>query len=183
MRRKQLYLGTFHNKREAAEAYDVIAIKCRGKDAKTNFDRAHYADQLQYIQTTSLEELMKALRRRSHGFARGREKFRGVRRQPNGRWRAQIGVPGTSHIHLGLYNEEAEAAKAYDRALVKLRGDAAVTNLPISNYNAELEHYHTNQRHAAHEKAAESAKAAAAAAPTEASSAGMPSAEALKASA
>ena len=176
-------MGGYELEDHAAEAYDVAALKCKGKKVKTNFDIGRYAELIQYMDTISLEELVMAVRRQSQGFARGSSRFRGVTRHPNGRWEARIGMPGSRHIYLGLYNEEAEAAKAYDRALVKLRGDAAVTNLPISNYNAELEHYHTNQRHAAHEKAAESAKAAAAAAPTEASSAGMPSAEALKASA
>ena len=37
-----------------------------------------------------------------------------------GRWEARIGIPGSKHIYLGLFNEEREAARMYDAALVRL---------------------------------------------------------------
>ncbi|OIW15558.1 hypothetical protein TanjilG_01081 [Lupinus angustifolius] len=39
---KDLYLGTFSSQEEAAEAYDVAAIKFRGVNAVTNFDISRY---------------------------------------------------------------------------------------------------------------------------------------------
>ena len=48
-------------------------------------------------------------------------------------------MPGSKHIYLGLYNEEAAAARAYDRALVRLRGASAATNYSLTNYKSELQ--------------------------------------------
>mmetsp|Transcript_17696 Transcript_17696/g.36245 ORF Transcript_17696/g.36245 Transcript_17696/m.36245 type:complete len:665 (+) Transcript_17696:561-2555(+) len=143
---KQVYLGGYELEEHAAEAYDVAALKCKGKKVKTNFDVSKYSELLQYMDTISLEELVMAVRRQSQGFARGSSKYRGVTRHPNGRWEARIGMPGSRHIYLGLYNDEAEAAKSYDRALVKLRGSQAATNFALSNYNAQLKEYHTAQQ-------------------------------------
>jgi len=83
-----------------------------------------------------------AVRRQSQGFARGSSGFRGVTHHPNGRWEARIGMPGSKHIYLGLFNEEQMAAQAYDRALVKLRGPAAATNFALSEYKPELQEYY-----------------------------------------
>ena len=54
---------------------------------------------------------------------------------------ARIGLPGSKHIYLGLFDEEAAAARAYDRALVRLRGGGAATNFSVSGYAAELRAY------------------------------------------
>ncbi len=55
-------------------------------------------------------------------------RYRGVRRDKDGdKWRAVISVNG-KHVHLGYFTDENEAAKAYDAAAKKYRGEFAVLN-------------------------------------------------------
>lgn len=62
------------------------------------------------------------------------------------RWEARIGIPGSKHIYLGLFHTEEEAARAYDTALVRLRGSAAATNFALSDYRSDLAAYHKMQQ-------------------------------------
>ena len=61
-----------------------------------------------------------------------------------GRWEARIGIP--AKVYLGLFSMETEAAQAYDRALVRLRGTAAATNFALSDYRTDLAAYHKMQQ-------------------------------------
>lgn len=87
-----------------------------------------------------------AVRRQSQGFSRGTSSYRGVTHHPSGRWESRIGIPGSKHIYLGLYDDEKEAARQYDRALVRLRGTSAATNFALSDYREELAEYHQMQQ-------------------------------------
>ncbi|KAK3274119.1 hypothetical protein CYMTET_17684 [Cymbomonas tetramitiformis] len=142
---KQIYLGGYELEEHAAEAYDVAALKCKGKRGKTNFPISKYVDLMSFMESVSLQELVMAVRRQSQGFARGSSGFRGVTHHPNGRWEARIGMPGSKHIYLGLFNDEEDAARAYDRALVRLRGTSAATNFALSDYKEELGAYRVEQ--------------------------------------
>lgn len=47
----------------------------------------------------------------------------------NGRWRASIGFRGTKK-HIGYFDDEIVAARAYDSAAIELHGDFARLNFP-----------------------------------------------------
>lgn len=65
-----------------------------------------------------------------------------------GRWEARVGIPGCRHVFLGLFANQEEAARAYDAALVRLRGRSAVTNFANApgQYSQDLMAYHRLQQ-------------------------------------
>ncbi|WRX21209.1 AP2/ERF domain - like 10 [Theobroma cacao] len=63
-------------------------------------------------------------------------KFKGVVSQPNGRWGAQI-YEKHQRVWLGTFNEEEEAAKAYDIAALRFRGQNAFTNFKPSIHTTD----------------------------------------------
>jgi hypothetical protein len=62
--------------------------------------------------------------------------YKGVVPQPNGRWGAQI-YEKHQRVWLGTFNCEEDAARAYDRAAIKLRGAETITNFNFVDRHPE----------------------------------------------
>jgi hypothetical protein len=105
------YLGRFEDEKAAARAYDRAARAQHRERAQLNFPAE------------------------GESGTRRSSKYRGVSwSKSNSKWRANIRFDGKKH-HLGCFEDEDEAARAYDRAAKVHKGGRAQLNLPAKQRN------------------------------------------------
>jgi hypothetical protein len=112
---KQHYLGCFEAEEDAARAYDRAARAHKGEKAQLNFPQSNFPAEGESGSKNS---------------SKYSSKYRGVCwYKRNSHWEANIQHDGKQHS-LGRFEDEEEAARAYDRAARAHKGEKARLNFP-----------------------------------------------------
>lgn len=129
-----MYLGGFYIEPQAALAYDLAAIRFRGRDAATtNLPLALFKQELDNLDETSTTEVVMHLRTQSKTMNKVNP-GKGVTMQP---WELALSDAINGHkVGLGVHGSEGEAARAYDREMIKRHGLQAVEmiNFQLADY-------------------------------------------------
>lgn len=135
---KWLCLGSYIKEEEAAQAYDIALYKLYGVNCRGNLEHIYYRKELEALRTITDTQAILAMRQLSGRFSSQRSFYRGVLPRDNGLYMAVITTPDPRfNLSLGVFMDEKDAALAYDKTMVLLKGRAAQPHL-----NFGLDFYH-----------------------------------------
>ena len=111
------HVGSYDSEEGAALAYDAEAFRVLGPGARLNFPPPTSPGGRPRAPTPP--------RQAPAAGGRGSSRFRGVsRHERSGRWEVRVWGGGRQNF-CGSFMHEADAARAYDRAVVRMRGNDA----------------------------------------------------------
>jgi len=123
---KQFCLGLFDSEFDAAKAYDAKAVELYGELACKNFGNKFPEYPITHLHKRAALERRHGSRPNSGSFSR----FKGVSWHKRiGKWMSRIVFNGHSY-HIGYFESEIAAAKAYDTKVIELLGDDCYLNFP-----------------------------------------------------
>uniref|UniRef100_A0A7S3QSY1 AP2/ERF domain-containing protein n=1 Tax=Dunaliella tertiolecta TaxID=3047 RepID=A0A7S3QSY1_DUNTE len=132
------HIGSFESEEDAARAYDREAIKMLGSEAGLNFRES----MTEFLASTGADVSHLSADAANLGPAnKGSSQYRGVSwHERSQRWEVRVWGGGKQHF-IGSFTSETEAARAYDKAVLRLRGQDARSrsrmNFPLSDYNID----------------------------------------------
>lgn len=114
---KVTHLGYYETEEDAARVYDRVSLALHGDHAQTNFAVGEYSEEeVSPYRGLDRENLQRALGVKPMDKS---SRFRGVSKK-KGKWEAKVMV-NRRWAYRELFDSEEEAARAYDRALWRLK--------------------------------------------------------------